>query len=113
MIDKNDGRVYADSSRTLQLLIDLKTEAVPTLKALLDELSRYPSLTASKTLDIVITGNRPPVETYKQYPSWLLFDGDLSTTYSPETLHKVALFSDNFARYSKWNGKEDCRRQKK
>lgn len=105
VIDKNNGRVYADSSRTLQLLIDLKTEAVPTLKALLDELSRYPSLTGCATLQIVITGNRPPAERYNQYPSWLLFDGDLATTYPPETLKKVALFSDNFARYSKWNGK--------
>lgn len=105
VIDKNNGRVYADSSRSLQLLIDLKTEAVPTLKALLDELARYPSVTASKTLHIVITGNRPPVEHYKQYPLWLLFDGDLATSYNPETLQKVALFSDNFARYSKWNGK--------
>lgn len=105
VIDKNNGRVYADSSRTLQLLIDLKTEAVPTLKVLLDELSRYPSLTGSKTLRIVITGNRPPVENYSQYPSWLLFDGDLAINYQPETLKKIALFSDNFANYTKWNGK--------
>ncbi|WP_114792907.1 alkaline phosphatase [Niabella yanshanensis] len=105
VIDQNNGRVYAGSSRILQLLIDLKTEAVPTLKALLDELSQYPSLTGSKTLHIVITGNRPPIESYKQYPSWLLFDGDLTSTYNPDALKKVALFSDNFARYSKWNGK--------
>jgi alkaline phosphatase len=105
VIDKNNGRVYADSSRTLQLLIDLKTEAIPTLKALLDELSRYPSLTGSTTLRIVITGNRPPVESYGQYPSWLSFDGDLAINYQPEALKKVALFSDNFANYSKWNGK--------
>lgn len=104
-VRRNKGQVYADGSRHLQLLIDLKTEAASTLKALLEELGHYPELTACKTLHLVITGNRPPVASYNQYPSWLLFDGDLAATYTPEALSRIALFSDNFARYSQWNGK--------
>ncbi len=104
-VRKNNGQVYSDSSRHLQLLIDLKTAAIPTLEVLLNELKRYPELIVCKTLQFVITGNRPAVESYIQYPSWLLFDGELSLPYSPPALSKIALFSDNFANYTKWNGK--------
>src|SRR6185503_10020772 len=41
-IKANKGFAYADSKRPLQLMIDLKTEGIPTLKALVDKLAAYP-----------------------------------------------------------------------
>lgn len=99
----NNGTIYGDSLRVLQLLIDIKTEAITTLDTLIELLTHYPDLISCKTLRFVITGNRP-LKNYNQYPSWLLFDGDLATSYNLEDLKRVALFSDNFKRYSSWNG---------
>lgn len=103
-IDANKGYVYADSSRKLQLLIDIKTESTPALHKLVSILSRYPQLTANKTLQIVITGNRPPASGFAAWPVWMKFDGNLQVKYTTDELERIGLFSDNFARYSSWNG---------
>ncbi len=105
VIEKNKGSVFADTSKNLMLLIDLKTAAVPTLRRLIEVLQTYPSLTQNPSLRLVITGGQPPTAQFATYPSWILFDGQLDKTYTPEAFQKVALFSDNFRNYSKWNGK--------
>ena len=40
-IEKNRGHIYADSTRRLQLMIDIKTEAVTTLNKLVELLQKY------------------------------------------------------------------------
>lgn len=89
-----------DSLRPLQLLIDLKTAAEPTLDALLKLLEGYKKLTVSPLLKIVITGNQPDVSKLTSYPAWLFFDGRPYLKYPPEALEKVALISDDFKNYS-------------
>lgn len=103
-IQKNKGQVYADGTKSLLLLIDLKTLAEPTLEALLNVLQQYKIITACTDLKIVITGNQPEISRLTSYPAWLYFDGNLSNTYTTDALKKVALFSDNFRRYATWNG---------
>ena len=49
-IRKNNGFVYSDTLRKLQLMIDIKTEAVPTLNRLIEILQKYPELIKSPTL---------------------------------------------------------------
>jgi alkaline phosphatase len=104
LILKNGGRAYADSTRRLTLMIDIKSESAPTLKALVALLGNYKELTTCKTLRIVISGNMPAPADWGQYPSFLNFDGRPSITYSAQQLARIALISDSFARYSKWNG---------
>lgn len=104
-IQQNGGQVYADSGRTLQLMIDVKTEAVSTLDQLVQLLQQYPLLTQCASLKIVISGNQPAPATFPLYPSWLYFDGSLHYDYKPAELAKVEMLSDNFARYTRWNGK--------
>jgi alkaline phosphatase len=99
------GRIYADEKKTLQLMIDLKTEASSTLAALIGLMEKYPMLVNGKGLKIVISGNRPVPERFGNYPAWLYFDGIPSLEYSDQALSRVAMFSDNFRRYSSWNGK--------
>jgi alkaline phosphatase len=103
----NKGFAYADKSRQLQLMIDVKTEGVSTLKALVDQLSRYPELTNCTTLKITISGNRPPEADFTTYPSWIFFDGEMQKEYSKEQLTRIPMISDNFARYSSWKGEGD------
>ncbi len=105
MIQKNKGYVYEDSLKNLLLLIDLKTEAEPTLQALLQVLQVYKMVTGCLGLKIVITGNRPDISILTKYPSYLFFDGDLNQSYTVEALNKVALFSEGFRNYTSWDGK--------
>lgn len=103
-IQKNKGYVYADSTKNLLLLIDLKTPTEPTLEVLLEVLQQYKTVTGCPGLKIVITGKQPDVTKIYSYPLYLFFDGDLTKTYTDETLNKIALFSDDFRNYTKWKG---------
>jgi alkaline phosphatase len=101
----NQGWVYKDKSRGLQLLIDLKTTAEPTLQALVKELQKYPELINSPTLLIVITGNRPPAINWGSYPDYIYFDADAGKIYTGEMLKKIGMISGNLAVFSSWKGK--------
>lgn len=104
VIQKNRGYVYADSLKSLLLLIDLKTAAEPTLQALLQVLQQYEMITGCPTLKIVITGSQPDVSRLTSFPSYIFFDGNLSKKYSAEALKKIAIFSNDFRNYSPWKG---------
>jgi hypothetical protein len=103
-IQKNNGSAYADSSRKLILMLDVKTEAVPAINKLIDILMKYPSLTRCPSLTIMITGSKPNTATYSAYPSYLWFDGLLSENISREALSRIAVLDDNMINYTKWKG---------
>jgi YVTN family beta-propeller protein len=104
-IQTNNGTIYPEKEKTLQLLIDIKTEAYGTLNELLAELEKYPTITQCRTIRIFISGNRPKEEEYIKYPDYIFFDGRPGVTYSRESLRKVALISTGFTAHSKWDGK--------
>lgn len=99
-IRQNKGHVFANPKKKLQLLVDIKTEAVATLGKLVATLRRYPSLTNAASLRIVISGNRPDPATFNSYPSFITFDGVLSQRYSPAAMKRIAMLSDNLADYA-------------
>lgn len=93
------------TSRPIQLLIDIKSEAEPTLKKLLSILDAYPDITGNSDVTLIISGNRPPVEAYPSYPSYIKFDyQSLENLNDGEIWDKVALVSLNFKKISTWNG---------
>lgn len=100
------GYPYADTARNLQMLIEPKLAGAPTIAALLKILQRYPRLTANVKLRWTITGNRPDPGTFPSYPSYIWFDGEFDKTYSPASLSRVALFSDDYQRYARWWGRD-------
>ena len=104
-IIKNNGYPYTDTSKNLRLLIDLKTPAVATLQAIINEVKKYPAIITAKKTTLIITGNQPPAESFSHYPSYIYFDGNLSDPGHIAAIEKVAIFSTNFANFSKWNGK--------
>ena len=103
-IKKNGGFPYKNKSRQLQLLVDLKTEGTPTLGALINLLKSYPEITNCKSLSMVITGNRPPVDTWASYPSFIYFDGNHNENYPLSILPKIAMISGDLEDVIKWNG---------
>ena len=90
--------------RKLQLLIDLKSHARSTLKALVKALEAHRALLDSKQVSFVISGNRPAVADYQKYPDFIQFDYQNLDDLAQIDLSKVALISVNFKDYSVWNG---------
>lgn len=103
-IQTNKGYPYADTSRPLMLMIDVKSDAVPTLNKIIDVLQKYPELIRTPKFKVLISGNKPDPATYISYPSFVVFDGLLSTRYSKDALTRIAMLSDNFITYSNWKG---------
>ncbi len=104
VIGKNNGHPFADSTKHLQLLIDIKTDSIHTLNKLIIVLKKYPALLNSALVTFVITGNRPDESLFTSYPSFISFDGELFKNYSKEALSRISLLSDNFKTYSHWDG---------
>lgn len=103
-IRKNGGFVYADSTKQLQLLIDIKTDSIATLNGLIQLISKYPVLINTPTLKWVISGNRPSPALFATYPPYIWFDAELEKEYTTAAWSRIAMLSDNFARYSHWRG---------
>jgi alkaline phosphatase len=87
---------YNQPNRKLQLLIDIKTDAIKTIDQLVKLLTKYPGITNNKNIKIVLSGNAPSEELFLNYPSFIWFDGRLNKTYTPAQLAKVALISEDY-----------------
>ncbi len=103
-IYKNRGYPYKDSSRYLQLLIDIKTDSVETLKKLIILLREFPAVIHNRHVSIVVTGNRPNPNSFSIYPDFIWFDGVLSESYTRDQKLKIKMLSDDFRYYSHWRG---------
>jgi alkaline phosphatase len=104
-VQQNKGSAYKDSTKELQLMIDIKTGAAATLNKLVEVLKKYPALINCHSVKFVISGNRPDESLFKTYPSFIWFDGELSKTYSADALNKIVMLSDDLQQYTLWNGK--------
>ncbi|MDO6439264.1 alkaline phosphatase [Cyclobacterium sp. 1_MG-2023] len=96
------------SQKPLQLLVDLKTEAYSTLDKVLEVIQPYEELwedPQNPFVKIVISGNRPKVADYTNYPFPVFFDYQSLTELADLPLEKIELFSLSFKDYSQWNGK--------
>lgn len=91
------------------LLIDLKTEAYTTLEVLVQQLIEFEPMLYSPAnengLKIIISGNRPKVDDYRKYPSWILFDYQSKSMDDQLPWEKIGMVSLNFRQFSVWNGK--------
>ena len=103
-VKANKGRAYADKSMVLQLLIDIKTDSLQTLDAVIRNIRKFHVLVRNHSVHFVITGNQTPAEQFTHYPSYILFDGKLHDPSHLKQLKRIRLFSANFANYSKWKG---------
>jgi alkaline phosphatase len=89
------GKIYP-----LQFLIDIKTEADSTLRAIVRDIAHYPTIYKQNSLvAIVISGNRPKPVGWINYPNYILFDGRPSETYTPEQRQRIGLMSANYKQY--------------
>jgi alkaline phosphatase len=105
-LKENKGRPYVEKSKGLQLMIDIKSEAVSTLDALTSLIRKYPDLAKNKKLTVTISGNRPSEEKWASYPAFIYFDGRPGKAYAVEAQKKLSLISDSYAGYLLPGGKE-------
>lgn len=90
----------------LQLLVDIKSDAHATLEKLITVLEGYPDIIRNNNITIAISGNRPPVDEYLNYPDYIKFDyQSLKGPSNKKAWDKIALISLNFKMFSAWNGK--------
>jgi alkaline phosphatase len=98
--------VSLKNRQELQILIDLKTDYKVTLDKLIDLLKKYPKLLIKNAnIRFVVSGNRPPLGLYSEYPEYIYFDHQ-SLADLVAGNKKIALVSFSFASISKWNGIE-------
>jgi len=105
-IEKNKGSIYPDKNLDLQLLIDLKTPGKLTIPVLVKELEPYSHIFFPKgPVKIVLSGDVPTPQEFDQYPPYLFFDGRPDIIYTKTQLERIGLISQDFTKYTKWNGK--------
>jgi len=98
-----------DTTRRVNLLIDIKDDYRKTLPALVKELKPLEAYLLSPQnpngrLKILISGNRPVPTNYKDYPGILWFDDDLVYPHTRTEWDRVGQVSLNFETWSKWKG---------
>ncbi|MFY1047867.1 alkaline phosphatase [Chryseobacterium sp. GP-SGM7] len=90
---------------SLQILIDIKTDAKATLAQIVKSIQKHPKIATQNKVKFVISGNQPLPEDYNSYPDFILFDYQKLDDLTADQWKKVALLSLNFKQYSVWNGK--------
>lgn len=93
-------------NKSIQLLIDIKTDAHTTLNAIVSSLKDYPAIIGDERVAIVISGNRPVPSEYVNYPKYISFDYQrLDPIVDARILEKISMVSLSFTSFSEWNGK--------
>jgi hypothetical protein len=112
IVRENRGSVYPGYEHYFTLLIDIKSEAVPTYRALHRELQEYQDILTTfgpwgvrdGAVTAIASGNRPRELMESQRIRYTAYDGrmpDLGTGASPEFM---PLISDNWTRHFTWMG---------
>lgn len=91
-VNQHGGFIYADTTQTLALVIDLKTGG-NTATVLLKKLEEYPALLNAKHLKFIISGSVPDRDRWPELPDYIHIDGRPGITYTHEQLKRVALIS--------------------
>jgi alkaline phosphatase len=104
-LKEHKGWLGADSSYRVQLLVDIKSPTNPCLDTLIAILKTYPEIIGSRQIQIVLSGNKPPVADFGKYPAFILYDGLPWEKYDPSITNRVPLLSANLRKYTSWNGK--------
>lgn len=100
---KHHGFISSDTSYAPSLMIDIKqngTEALKALVQVIEPVKQYFDRSTNRhAVQIIISGDRGPSEEWKNYPSFIYFDGRPYEEYSAEALSKIAMVSDNYFKY--------------
>jgi hypothetical protein len=111
-VEQNGGSVYPGDPDYFTLLIDIKSDAVPTYRALHEELEDYegmltkfgPRGVRDGAVTAIVSGNRPRELMQKQRVRYAAYDGRLSDLGVATEQTFVPLISDNWTNHFTWRG---------
>ena len=111
-VEQNGGSVYPGDPDYFTLLIDIKSDAVPTYRALHEELEDYegiltkfgPRGVKADAVTAIVSGNRPRELMQQQRVRYAAYDGRLSDLGVATDQTFVPLISDNWTNHFTWVG---------
>jgi hypothetical protein len=112
VVSQNGGSVYQGDPYYFTLLIDIKSDAVPTYLALHEELEDYEGMLTNfgprgvrdGAVTAIVSGNRPREHMQQQRVRYAAYDGRLSDLGVATDQTFVPLISDNWTRTFTWRG---------
>ncbi|RIK77119.1 MAG: hypothetical protein DCC68_18025 [Planctomycetota bacterium] len=111
-VEKNGGRVFRDGPE-FTLMIDLKSQAEPTYRALANELAEYADMLTHvrdgkverRGVNIVLSGNRPHALVAAEKVRYAGLDGRIGDLESDAPAHLMPWISDSWANHFSWDGR--------
>jgi hypothetical protein len=111
-VKKNSGRVYSDGPE-FTLMIDLKSAAEPTYRALAKELAKYDAMLTvvrdgkveRRGVNIVLSGNRPHALVAAEKVRYVGIDGRVGDLDSDTPADLMPWISDNWSNHFEWDGR--------
>lgn len=111
-VRERGGVAHPCFKHSLQLLIDIKSDAEPTYQALHKLLLRYSDILTTfswntvreKAVTAVISGNRPLELMARQFVRFAAYDGRASDTGTFADAAFIPLISDNWTKLFSWDG---------
>jgi glycerophosphoryl diester phosphodiesterase len=102
-IKDNNGYPY-QNKKPLTLMLDLKKDGREIMKVLFEQLLPYKS--QLKHVKIVLSGDMPPPEEFKNFDKIFFFDGRKELVYSKKEFKRISFVSASFLDFGKfWMGK--------
>ena len=113
-VKRNGGRVFPGGTE-FTLLVDVKSDATNTYRALRPVLQQYASMltrfqperTESNAVTIILSGNRARGLMAAEASRLAAYDGRLSDLDAPESRHLIPLVSDNWTQHFKWRARPE------
>jgi glycerophosphoryl diester phosphodiesterase len=97
------GTISADKSYKVNLVVDIKEKGDQVIQELVKLLEPYRKYFDRKqnpnAVQLVLSGDRTPVQKWTSYPSFIAFDGRPYEVYDKKTLQRVAFISDSYGKY--------------
>lgn len=111
-LKRNGGRVYRDGPE-FTLMIDLKSQADPTYRALAKQLAEYPDMLTAvrdgkierRAVSVVLSGNRPHELVAAEKLRHVGIDGRLGDLDAETPSHLMPWISDSWSNHFKWDGR--------
>ncbi len=103
----NKGRVGRIANYRPTLAIDIKADGPAVLAAIVELVKDKPGVfdrsKNKNAVQIIVSGDRGPIEDWKNYPAYIKFDGRPLENYDAESLAKVVTISESYSRYYRNN----------
>jgi glycerophosphoryl diester phosphodiesterase len=108
LIKQQGGTIYPGYAGTFYLMVDCKTEAETTYRAIQKEVMKYPTFRCAAgrcPITIFISGNRAVNTIIQEGGQDIVLDGRPDDLGKGIPASQMSVVSDRFAKWSDWNGK--------